>query len=243
MRRVEQRAFDTIARIKAAVRTDEIYAILRQTAGELGFSAFLLTGVPLPGEKLSQHVVMNGWSKGWMDRYNDHDYVHVDPVANEIRRSNKPFRWSDVQYDPRKHPQGHRVMLEAVDFGMSHGFTVPIYGYDGYQACVTYGGPIGGHSELDLSGLHIISLIAFSMAKDLCGAGSGSRDAEDFELTQREVQVLKWLSVGKSNWEISRILGISEGTVEKHMAGISRKMDVSNRTHAVAEALRTGIIH
>jgi len=81
------------------------------------------------------------------------------------------------------------------------------------------------------------------MAKDLRGSGSGSRDADDFDLTEREVQVLKWLSVGKSNWEISRILRISEGTVEKHMAAIAGKMDVSNRTHAVAEALRTGVIH
>jgi len=61
-------------------------------------------------------------------------------------------------------------------------------------------------------------------------------------LTQREEQVLHWLSYGKTTADISQILGIAPNTVHIHTQNIVRKLDASNRVHAVAKALRTGII-
>ena len=61
-------------------------------------------------------------------------------------------------------------------------------------------------------------------------------------LTDRENQVLSWAQEGKSNWEIGKILSISERTVKFHMANICDKLEVSNRSHAIAKALRCGLI-
>ena len=55
-------------------------------------------------------------------------------------------------------------------------------------------------------------------------------------LTVREGEVLHWLREGKSNWEISAILGNSECTVGKHLENIFRKLNVGNRTAAVRMA-------
>ena len=55
-------------------------------------------------------------------------------------------------------------------------------------------------------------------------------------LTVREGEVLHWLREGKSNWEISAILGNSESTVGKHLENIFRKLNVENRTAAVRMA-------
>jgi LuxR family quorum sensing-dependent transcriptional regulator len=242
MREIEKNAFDTIDRIKKSRAIDDVYGILQRTSAEYGFTRFLVTGVPLPGETLAQHVVLSGWSSAWMDRYNGGDYVHVDPVANRIRRSPLPFRWSDVKYDPKKHPRGHRVMLEAAEFGMPEGYTVPIYGYDGYQACVTMGGQPEDVSDRELEALHLISIFGFTVARalraDLC-----TSPRREIRLTEREIEVLKWISIGKTSWEIGCVLNISERTVEYHLKAISQKMNVVSRTHAVAEAIRSGIIH
>jgi len=61
-------------------------------------------------------------------------------------------------------------------------------------------------------------------------------------LTLREREILKWCASGKSAWEVSEILKISERTVKFHLAGIMTKLDAVNRTHAVAIALREKII-
>jgi DNA-binding CsgD family transcriptional regulator len=61
-------------------------------------------------------------------------------------------------------------------------------------------------------------------------------------LSPRELTVLLWMKEGKTNWEIARILGLSERTVRFHVGGIFEKLDVTSRTQAVARALGAGLI-
>ncbi len=58
------------------------------------------------------------------------------------------------------------------------------------------------------------------------------------KITRREADVLYWVAKGKTDWEISVILGISERTVNKHLEQIYRKLGVNNRTSATAIAIQ-----
>jgi DNA-binding NarL/FixJ family response regulator len=62
-------------------------------------------------------------------------------------------------------------------------------------------------------------------------------------LTSREQQVLELLATGKRNKEIAAALGISGDTASAHIKNIFVKFNVHDRTAALAEALRRGIIH
>ena len=62
-------------------------------------------------------------------------------------------------------------------------------------------------------------------------------------LTEREMDVLHEIVSGKSNREIGLALSITEGTVKAHVNNILGKLGVSDRTQAVTEALRRGIVH
>ena len=61
-------------------------------------------------------------------------------------------------------------------------------------------------------------------------------------LTARELQVLEQLAGGLSNKAIAARLGISDQTVKFHVASITGKLGVTNRTEAVRRALRLGLI-
>ncbi len=61
--------------------------------------------------------------------------------------------------------------------------------------------------------------------------------APDAELSDREIQILRWARDGKSNQEIGSILSISPLTVKNHMQRILRKLQASNRTQAVSKAM------
>jgi DNA-binding NarL/FixJ family response regulator len=61
-------------------------------------------------------------------------------------------------------------------------------------------------------------------------------------LTQREVEVLRLAAKGRTNKTIGRALGISDRTVQGHLANIYGKLNVNSRTEAVTEALRQGWI-
>ena len=68
----------------------------------------------------------------------------------------------------------------------------------------------------------------------------GSRGVE--VLTPRERQVLVEMSHGLGNREIGGALGISAHTAKFHVAQIIAKLDAQSRAHAVAKALRAGIV-
>ena len=61
-------------------------------------------------------------------------------------------------------------------------------------------------------------------------------------LSPREREVLHWIYLGKSNYEIGAILGISPLTVKNHVQKVLRKLSVVNRTQAVGKALETRVL-
>ncbi|HLN00423.1 MAG TPA: response regulator transcription factor [Bryobacteraceae bacterium] len=64
----------------------------------------------------------------------------------------------------------------------------------------------------------------------------------DESLTAREVEVLKQVSGGNRNRDIADLLSISEETVKVHLKHIMDKLGASDRTQAIAIAVRRGII-
>jgi NarL family two-component system response regulator LiaR len=63
------------------------------------------------------------------------------------------------------------------------------------------------------------------------------------DLTRRETDVLRALSIGRSNKEIGALFEISESTVKVHMTHILGKLQVSNRTEAINVAAIRGLLH
>ena len=62
------------------------------------------------------------------------------------------------------------------------------------------------------------------------------------DLTGRELSVLELLAEGSTNKEIAGMLNISDNTVRHHVNNIMEKLQVSDRTEAVATAIRSGVL-
>jgi transcriptional regulator EpsA len=69
------------------------------------------------------------------------------------------------------------------------------------------------------------------------GGGPAGKDAPRISdnLSAREQEIVRWITEGKTNAEIAEILGISSFTVKNHAQRIFRKLNVTNRTEAVAK--------
>ncbi len=61
-------------------------------------------------------------------------------------------------------------------------------------------------------------------------------------LTPRQIDVIRAVAEGKSNKQIAYELGLSEGTVKLHVTAILKLLNVNNRTGAVREAERLGVL-
>lgn len=66
---------------------------------------------------------------------------------------------------------------------------------------------------------------------------------EDRVITKREEEVLQLIADGCSTPEVAARLYISQKTVKNHLASIYQKLDARDRTQAVLQAVRMGIVH
>lgn len=73
-------------------------------------------------------------------------------------------------------------------------------------------------------------------------APSGSIILANLGLTDRQIEVVELLAQGKPNKDISRELGISEGTVKIHVTAILKALNVSTRTQAVIAFTQLGML-
>lgn len=63
-----------------------------------------------------------------------------------------------------------------------------------------------------------------------------------FNLTEREVEVMQFLSLGENTKSIADIIHLSEFTVKDYIKTTFKKLGVNNRTHAIAQLIRYGVI-
>lgn len=61
-------------------------------------------------------------------------------------------------------------------------------------------------------------------------------------LSDRQAACLEWSAAGKTSWETSRILGVSESTVNFHLRNACIRLGVRGRRAAVVAALRLGLL-
>jgi transcriptional regulator EpsA len=74
-------------------------------------------------------------------------------------------------------------------------------------------------------------------------ASQQTHDLSGVRITEREREVLRWVAAGKSNWEIGKILSISEFTAKNHVQSLLKKLSVTGRAQAVTTAFFCGLIN
>jgi DNA-binding NarL/FixJ family response regulator len=100
---------------------------------------------------------------------------------------------------------------------------------------------------LDVAGeaasLSAARALAVEVDAYLMAAASRLDEAPPVErLTPRETEVLQLLADGLANKVIAAKLGVSEETVKFHLASVFGKLGASNRTDAVRQAIRRGLV-
>ncbi|MBE6451873.1 MAG: response regulator transcription factor [Alphaproteobacteria bacterium] len=84
----------------------------------------------------------------------------------------------------------------------------------------------------------------FDVLKQVEKVSSADNVAEKMKiLSPRQIDVIKLISKGKSNKQIAYELGLTEGTVKLHVTAILKLLNVYNRTGAVVEATKLGLIN
>lgn len=180
------------------------------------------------------------YPREWVDHYVARGYQDCDVVAIEAQRAIMPFRWRPLLSRPQVGPLARRVFDEAEAFGIRDGLTVPIRGADGYAMMSMVADDPAMAAEDALPVRHALHLMSFYYHDAVERAAEAAR--APVSLTPREREVLVWTARGKTSWEISQILKLSERTVNFHIEKAKAKLDVNSRSHATVKAIMLGLI-
>lgn len=210
----------------------------------LGIDFFSYYWVPLLGvhhgiPKVSSvpSLVISGFPQAWQDYYLAGRCRESDPVLQACLGTALPIVWRDHLARSSLTPAERTVIDVAREHGVGAGITVPIHGFGGDFAACTFcpnadrtdadRAMVAFHHDLHIAALHFHEAVK----RVLDPAGTLPRVQN---LTSREIDVLLWINEGKSYWDISSILGISEHTVESHVRNAMRKLEVHTSRHAAA---------
>lgn len=220
----------------------ELAALLAAMSMELGFRYFALThhvdihSAPRPAIRL------DNYPREWVAYFDSQKLGVSDPVHRASHRTSVGFAWSRLSALIPLTPRDREVLGLATAHGIGDGFTVPAnvpgesHGSCSFAAAA--GAPL--HEE-HLPLAQLVGSFGFEAARRLFGMG-GAQDALPVQLTERQCDCLIWLARGKSDWEISRILGVSPETVIRHVKMARERYGVGKRTQLVIHALFDGII-
>ena len=232
-----------INRLQDAETAAAVCETLLSVTSEFGLTALMAGTVPQPGTPSGQqkdHVLLCDWPVDWLERYVKRNYVDHDPVVSHIKQFQAPVQWREASRGVATCDGGGEVMGDAGAFKLRDGLAFPLITLDGQIAMVSLGGE---KVELSAAEFGLVSLVStYAVGRAMQLHTRPARAMHHIELTPRERECLQWAAVGKSEWEISQILGISEHTSEKHLLNAKTKLGAVNRVQAVAEGIRRGYI-
>lgn len=237
------RTLEFIDRLRHADTAAAVCDTLLGVTSGFGLTALMAGTVPQPGTptgRQKEHVLLCDWPVEWLERYVKRNYVDHDPVVSHMKQWQAPFQWREASQAIRIDKSSGEVMGDAGEFKLRDGLAFPLVTLDGQIVMVSLGGEAVELSAGEFGLVSLASTYAIGRAMQL--HTRASKTIDHIELTPRERECLKWAAVGKSEWEISQILGISEHTSEKHLLNAKSKLGAVNRVQAVAEAIRRGYI-
>lgn len=228
-----------------AAGPDALRAAFASAVRALGFDAFGYAGMYAPFGAETPPYMVSTFPQSWQDRYIEHQHHRDDPVIAEAIRSVIPFRWDELSQRRPLRGEEVAVLVAAREHGLVHGFTVPVHGLGGELGMTTVVSSQPSSREFDRlveehrHTLHLMGVHLHNALRERAAA-MPTREAR---LSPREIECIAWTAQGKTTWEVSQILRLSEATVNFYLRNAMRKLGVHSKAHAVAKTLVLGLIH
>jgi LuxR family transcriptional regulator, quorum-sensing system regulator BjaR1 len=234
-----RRSLDFVDAVHNTKRVVDVVSLFETAIRELGFHAYIMAAVPTAGQSLEQLTVANGWPAEWFELYARENYSASDPIPRHCFRTVNPFEWKDAPYDRAADIAARKVMERAHDFRLVSGFCIPIH-YEDATGAISMAGDRAELAPETKKALHLMSIFAYGR---ICSLRRPPSPRVARLLNGKEAEVLTWAARGKTTWETSQVMNVAERKVKWLLAQAQRKLDTSNKTASVAQALVKKEIH
>jgi LuxR family quorum-sensing system transcriptional regulator CciR len=225
--------------VRDLTREEELAEAIAGVGEELGLRYFALTHhVDLL--RSAGAIRLHNYPEGWADWFDKEGLGASDPVHRASSLTSVGFAWSELPRMLVLTARDSQVLEAARRNGIGDGFTVPAHVPGEANGSCSFACATGDRLDPDhLPLLQLVGAFAFEAARRM----SRSTAAQPrVPLTDRQRECVMWAARGKTDWEISRILGISHETVIEHLKHARERYGVGKRTLLAVHALFDGTI-
>lgn len=234
-------AFGFVERCSGTSKTEDLVEDFRAHISRFGFHHSACGCWLGAGANRTVRFFFNDWPEDVAKVYAEKDIFSKDPLVFAARRRMTAYTWAEVLDEEPLQPEMRDIFEFIAQYNIHDGFCIPIHGPAGYQGLVSLLAP----EKLDLSAREQSILEMVSRAiHDRCRTtvGFGMIDTAVPEMSAREIECMKWVAAGKTDWEIGQVLGISKSTAHFHVERVKKKLQKNSRTEAVATLVLHGLI-
>jgi DNA-binding CsgD family transcriptional regulator len=222
---------------RSARTLEELHAITGQFCTLVGFDIFVFRIFLVGSIAHRRGLLLYNYPRSWYHAYHENRYFAVDPMLQYCRTNITPIAIRKL--DPPDGGSGdlRRFISDARDVGMFGGITFPIHGALGewgFFGLFRRTEAADPTQSVTAAG-HLFTSFLHEASRRLVFDQDVVFTAQDF--SRREKECLLWAAEGKTAWETSRILGITETTVVFHLQKAMKKLNASNRTQAATRVL------
>ena len=187
-------------------------------------------------------LVNSGFENSFLDEYNDKKLFLEDHVLSFCIKNIFPCTWTQVR-DKIGETNKSLILCDLTQkYGYNDGVSFAIKDYE--FGLITYlVMAIDTNSEIKDKLALVTTITPFIHFAFDTSVIDHNLYKLDIKLTTREKEVFKWIAEGKTQWEVSRILSVSERTVRFHITSVTRKLNVTNCTHAVAKLISENMLY
>jgi DNA-binding CsgD family transcriptional regulator len=229
-------AFDFINGLVSATTAGDAAQRFGAFAKRYGFSYFVIGCIPrdLRHADVDDVWAASGthpWAHHWIQKY-----LRTDPLLDELRERPHPIRWT--QSRAARAGKGAKIIRDSRAFGIHDGYSSALRLDADNVVGLSLGTEWYDLSPEDENSVHLASAYYSLQLARVQWQKPVSRST----LSTRERECLRWVASGKTDWEISKILTISEKTAQEHVGRALAKLKAATRAQAVAIALLTNEI-
>jgi DNA-binding CsgD family transcriptional regulator len=245
------RLVDFIEQSNDAKCADQLYDLLEKVLlSECGYDrvVFSLMSDHKSLRLKAGHGIMRNYPDDWMTHYIEHGYESFDPVRRFGFRQVGPFLW-DVLPLVMDLARKQRLCLDqGREAGLHDGAAICLRGIIGEVAGIGVASSVklGRASEKEAKHrLCLVNAVSHQFYVAFCSLHKRDIDLAGTQvvLTDREMEVMRYMAMAKSNSEMSDILKVSEHCIDFHVRNILQKFGVSNRLLAVLKAVSAGVLN
>lgn len=214
--------------------------VFRRGIREQGYTASICSIFTVANSSPRVRLLFRDVPARWAAFYDQQNVGVRSPALNVARRRLTPFTF--VEAFDRLAAEQHEVWEAVREWGWHNGFVVPVHGPNGYFSYVSIASP-ERDLNLDFATRAEIQMFAL-LAHERCHAISGLAASEGAlrALSERELECMRWVAEGKTDWEIGLTLAISATTVKFHVNNARRKLGAATRPQAVAMMAVRGML-